>query len=116
VLLADDHKIVRQGLAGLLEIEPDIVVVGEAEDGEEAVELARQLQPDVVIMDVTMPRMSGIEATRLIRRDLANTRVIGLSMHAASDMAGAMCAAGATAYLPKGGPSEDLIAAIRARK
>ena len=113
VLVADDHKIVRQGLVGILQIEPDIEVVGEASDGEEAVALARKLQPDVVIMDVTMPRMTGIEATKLIRREMPKTRVIGLSMHAESDMAKAMCAAGASAYLTKGGPSEDLIAAIR---
>ena len=116
MLLADDHEIVRQGLVGILQIEPDIEVVGEAADGEDAVELARKLQPDVVIMDVTMPRMTGIEATQLIRRELPKTRVIGLSMHAESDMAEAMRAAGAFAYLTKGGPSEDLIAAIRARK
>ena len=115
VLLADDHKIVRQGLVGLLEIEPDIEVVGQAADGEEAVELARKLRPDVVIMDVTMPRMTGIEATKLISRELPKTRVVGLSMHAESDMAQAMRAAGAAAYLSKGGPSEDLLAAIRCR-
>ena len=116
VLVADDHKIVRQGLVGILQIEPDIEVVGEAADGDEAVELARKLRPDVVIMDVTMPRMNGIEATKLISRELRKTRVIGLSMHAEGDMAKAMRAAGASAYLTKGGPSEDLIAAIRSRK
>ncbi len=116
VLIADDHKIVRQGLVGILQIEPDIEVVGEAADGEEAVALARELRPDVVIMDVAMPRMNGIEATKLISRELPKTRVIGLSMHAEGDMAAAMRAAGASAYLTKGGPSEDLSAAIRSGK
>ena len=114
VLLVDDHRIVRQGLASLLEFEEDIEVVGEAENGRQAVELARQHTPEVVIMDVNMPIMGGIEATQILSRELPQIKVIGLSMHAERDTAEAMRQAGAVAYLTKGGPSEDLIAAIRA--
>ncbi len=114
VLLADDHQILRQGLASLLSEEPDMEVVGEAGDGQEAIDLARTIQPDVVLMDVTMPRLDGIQATRLITSELSGISVIGLSMHEEDDMALAMRAAGAIAYLSKGGPSDALIATIRA--
>jgi signal transduction histidine kinase/ActR/RegA family two-component response regulator len=113
VLLADDHKILRQGLAGLLLEEPDMEVVGEAGDGLEAVEMAQRLCPDVVLMDVTMPHLDGIEATQRITESLPQVRVIGLSMHEEKDLAAAMQAAGAVAYLSKGGSSDLLIATIR---
>jgi signal transduction histidine kinase/CheY-like chemotaxis protein len=113
VLLADDHKLLREGLANLLRDQPGIEVVSEACDGEMAVELARQWRPDVVLMDVSMPRLSGPEATRVISRELPDVQVIGLSMHDRSDMASAMFEAGAAAYVTKGAPSENLIAAIR---
>ena len=112
VIIADDHRIVRAGLAGLLRDRPEIQVVGQAVDGLEAVELATRLLPDVVIMDITMPRLGGIEATRLIHRDLPTVRVVGLSMHESDEMQAAMTAAGAAAYVTKGGPPEELIAAI----
>lgn len=112
VLLADDHKILREGLAGLLRDQPGLEVVGEASSGQFAVELCDDVHPDVVIMDVTMPGMSGIDATRIIRERHPDVHVIGLSMHEKADMAAAMRDAGAAAYLPKGGPSEDLIQAI----
>jgi PAS domain S-box-containing protein len=115
VVLADDHHILREGLAGLLEEESDIQVVGEAGDGEEAVELVRRLRPDVVIMDVTMPALNGVDATRLIARDFPEVRIIGLSMHGEESMSLAMKEAGAVAYFTKGGPSDPLIAAIRDR-
>lgn len=115
VLLADDHQILREGLASLLADEPDMEVVGEAGDGQEAIELARSTDPDVILMDVTMPGVDGIQATRQITSERSTVRVIGLSMHEEEDMAKAMRAAGATAYLSKGGPSEALIAAIRGR-
>jgi PAS domain S-box-containing protein len=114
VLLVDDHKIVREGLTGLLELEPDIVVVGEAADGPHAVDLAAKLKPDVVIMDINLGEMNGIEATKAILAERPATKIIGLSMHVDRDVATAMRAAGARAYLSKGGPSEDLIDAIRA--
>lgn len=113
VLLADDHRILREGLTNLLNHHEGIEVVGAASDGAMAVELAARLRPDVVVMDITMPRVSGIEATRRIRAELPGVRVIGLSMHTAEDMARALREAGADAYLTKGGPAEDLIAAIK---
>lgn len=113
VLIADDHRILREGLAGLLRNHPDILVVGQAADGQEALELARRLRPDVIVMDVTMPRMNGIDATAAILREMPEIRVIGLSMHEMQDMSHAMLAAGARAYLTKGGPSAELLKAIR---
>jgi PAS domain S-box-containing protein len=113
VLLVDDHKIVRQGLAGLIEDEDDLQLVGEASDGAMAVEMVRSLHPDVVVMDISMPRMNGIEATRRISREFDDVRVVGLSMHEAVDVTTAMEEAGASAYISKDGPSEELLAAIR---
>ncbi len=113
VLLADDHKIVRQGLASLLDEMPGIEVVGEASNGREAVDLASRLRPDVVIMDVAMPMMSGDEATRRIKRLVPDTRVIALSMFEDAETAERMLTAGAEAYVLKTAPSEELSAAIR---
>jgi DNA-binding NarL/FixJ family response regulator len=114
VLLADDHPRVRRGLADLLAEHQDLEVVGEAADGEEAVDLALHCRPDVVLMDITMPRMDGLTATRRIVAELPQVRVIGLSMHEQDDLARAMHEAGAVAYLTKGGSAEALLAAIRA--
>jgi CheY-like chemotaxis protein len=113
VLLVDDHTVMRQGLALLLESEPDITIVGQAADGHEAVELAGQLLPDVILMDVSLPKLNGIDATRTIHTDWPNIRIIGLSMFEEKERAEAMRDAGACAYLIKSGPSEQLIAAIR---
>jgi signal transduction histidine kinase/ActR/RegA family two-component response regulator len=112
VILADDHPVLRRGLADLLREQSQIEVVGEAKDGQEAMELALQKQPDVVLMDVTMPRLSGIEATRRITARLPSVRVIGLSMHKNEDMAKAMLEAGAVAYVNKGEGADTLIATI----
>jgi PAS domain S-box-containing protein len=114
VLLADDHTIMRQGLKALLCNEPDLVTIAEASDGEEAVALARRLRPDVVVMDVSMPRINGIEATRRIKTDAPDAVVVALSMYESEDMASAMRAAGASAYLSKDKASEALCGVIRA--
>jgi signal transduction histidine kinase/DNA-binding response OmpR family regulator len=112
VLIVDDHKIMREGLAGLLQFQSEIEIVGEAADGPEAIELAWAVDPDVIIMDVNLGAMSGIEATRRILANNPRPRIIGLSMHSDPSIAEAMRAAGAAYYLTKGGPAEDLIAAI----
>ena len=112
VLVVDDHAMVRQGINSLLHLQSDIAVVGEASNGEEAVQLAVQFQPDVILMDISMPKINGIEATRLIHAKLPRTRIIGLSMSDADDQAAAMLQAGAAAYLSKTCDTETLIAAI----
>jgi len=113
VLLADDHEIVREGLISLLREESGVEVVGEASNGREAVDVAGRLEPDVVIMDVSMPLISGDEATRQIKKHLPNTRVVALSMFNEPETIARMRAAGAEAYILKTAPSEDLLAAIR---
>jgi signal transduction histidine kinase/ActR/RegA family two-component response regulator len=112
VMLADDHPVVRKGLADLLREQAQIDVVAEAQDGQEAMELALQTQPDVVLMDITMPRLTGIEATRQITTKLPAVRVIGLSMHEDEDMARAMREAGAVAYVTKSEAADQLVATV----
>ncbi len=113
ILLADDHKIVRQGLRTLLEKEPDMEVVAEAEEGRMAVRLARKLAPQVVIMDVGMPDLNGIEATRQVLADTPGLKVIALSMHSDRRFVVNMLKAGASGYLLKDSAFEELAAAIR---
>jgi CheY-like chemotaxis protein/anti-sigma regulatory factor (Ser/Thr protein kinase) len=113
VVLADDHAVLRDGLAQLLQTESDIEVVGQAGDGLQAVDMALQLHPDVVLMDVSMPGLNGIEATRRIKDRSPETRVIGLSMHVRAGMADAMRQAGASGYLTKSVGPEDLVRTIR---
>lgn len=115
VLLADDHRIMREGLRSIIQGQADLEVVAEAADGRTAVEAARETRPDVVVMDVNMPTMNGLEATRQIKADLPEVEVIGLSVHDDEHMAAMMREAGASAYLSKGGAFETLCATIRER-
>ena len=113
ILLADDHKITRQGLRSLLEKQPDMKVVAEAEDGREAVRLARQLHPDVVIMDVSMPDLNGMAATRQILGKSKKVKIIALSMHSDTLFISEMLKSGASGYLLKDCAFEELREAIR---
>jgi DNA-binding NarL/FixJ family response regulator len=113
VLLADDHSILREALVNLLREEPDMEVVGQAGDGETAVALAELVHPDVIIMDITMPGMNGIEATRELSSRLAGIKIIGFSMHEDPEVAQSMRSAGACAILKKGDSGETLIRLVR---
>lgn len=114
VVLADDHTIVRQGLRALLAAEDDMQVVGEASDGRQAVSICAQVKPDVIVMDVGMPELNGVDATRLVRKESPTTRVVILSMHACDEHVRPAIRAGASGYLLKGAGLDDLVAAIRA--
>jgi two-component system response regulator NreC len=113
ILLADDHKIFRQGLRRLIESEAGLEVIGEAEDGRGAVDLSRKTSPQVVIMDVSMPDLNGVEATRLIVHDNPHVKVVGLSMYQNEEFIGSMLRAGASGYLRKDCSIEELVEAIR---
>ncbi|MCE5277602.1 MAG: PAS domain-containing protein [Planctomycetaceae bacterium] len=113
VVLVDDHIVLRQGLVLLLKEEPDLEIVGEASDGHAAIEIVRQLRPDVVLMDISMPGMNGIEATRVLHAELPHIQIIGLSMFDQAEQAQAMRDAGAAEYLTKSGASDVLVATIR---
>jgi DNA-binding NarL/FixJ family response regulator len=113
ILLADDHALMRHGLRAILEKEMDVQVVDEAENGRDAVEIARRTRPNVVVMDVGMPGLNGIDATREIIAENREAKVIGLSMNSDRRYVLAMFAAGAVGYLPKDAPSSELILAVR---
>ncbi len=113
VLLADDHAVFRKGLHLLLEAEPDFRVVGEAGDGQEAIDLARKFSPDVVVMDVTMPDLNGIEATRHIVSASPNTKVMALSIHSGKRFVEDMLRAGAMGYILKDSAPEELVDGVR---
>jgi two-component system response regulator NreC len=114
VVLADDHRMMREGIRALLERQKDIEVVGEAADGREAVRLATQLSPDLVVMDVSMPLLNGIEATRQIRRDCPKVSILILTVHESEEYVAQLLAAGADGYIIKRAAGDELISAIRA--
>ncbi len=113
ILLADDHPMLRAGLAMLIEAEADLAVVAEAADGIEAVEKARALKPDIVILDLTMPRLSGLEALREIRRDCPETKILVLTMHDDPAYGRTVLGAGAMGYVTKKAADRELLLAIR---
>jgi two-component system response regulator NreC len=114
VLIADDHAIVRDGLQQLLKNRQDMEVAGEAEDGHQALERAKALRPDVVLLDIAMPRLSGIEVIGLIRSAVPDSQVVVLSMHAKETYVQQALAAGALGYVLKASPSQDILDAIKA--
>lgn len=113
VLLADDHAVVRKGVREILEYEVDMEVVGEATDGQQAVDLALALRPDVVVMDVSMPVLTGIEATRRIRVDAPEVKVVALSAYDDQPYVRALLAAGASGYILKTSDAAELVRAVR---
>lgn len=114
VVLAEDHTIVREGLRALLDVRDDIEVVAEVADGRAAVEAVTEHKPDVVIMDLGMPELNGVDATRAIRKDFPTTQVLILSMHSGEEYVRPAIRAGASGYLLKGSGLSDLVAAIQA--
>jgi DNA-binding NarL/FixJ family response regulator len=112
VVLVDDHRMIREGLRGIIEETTDMIVVAEACDGCMAVDVAHAMRPDVMVMDVNMPKMNGVEATRKIKEELPHVRVIGLSLYDDPKIARAMRKAGAEAYLSKSS-FQELCAVIR---
>jgi NarL family two-component system response regulator LiaR len=114
VLLVDDHAVVRSGLAAFLLVHEDMEVVGEANNGEKAVRMCQELRPDVVLMDLVMPVMDGVEATRVIREHCPDTQVVALTSFAEDSWVQGVLAAGAISYVMKNASAQDLAAAIRA--
>lgn len=114
ILLVDDHPIVRQGLKTLLEGHSDWEVIGEASDGAEAVDKARDLHPDVMVLDVTMPRMNGLEACRVLRRQAPALEILFVTQHDSPQMMREALEAGARGYVVKSNAARDLLAAVEA--
>jgi two-component system response regulator NreC len=114
VLVVDDHALVREGIKSLLQGIPQLTVIGEAEDGLDAIEQARQLRPDIVLMDIGMPRMTGVEATRHIREEMPAVQVVALTIHDSEEYLFQMLRAGAAGYVLKKSHPSEMLAAIEA--
>lgn len=114
LVLADDHTILRDGIRALLEDQSDMLVVGEAEDGRQTVQLTHELRPEIVLMDIGMPLLNGLEATRQIKRDHPDIQVLVLTMHENEEYIREVLAAGASGYVLKQAAASELVAAIRA--
>jgi two-component system response regulator NreC len=114
ILIADDHTLLRNGIRSLLEDEPDMIIVGEANDGREAVRLAAQLKPNVILMDIAMPLLNGLEATRQIKREHPEINVLVLTMYDHEEYFRQMLEVGASGYIIKRAAANELVAAIRA--
>jgi|SoiMetStandDraft_5_1073268.scaffolds.fasta_scaffold59557_2 two-component system NarL family response regulator len=113
VLIVDDHRVVREGLSAILKTKDNVDVLGEAQDGQEAVEKARSLLPDVILMDVSMPKMTGVEATRIIKREFPHIGIIALTMYEEQQYIFDLVRGGATGYLLKDSDSDQIVKAIQ---
>ena len=113
IVIAEDHTILREGLRSLLSSEPELRVVGEAKDGREAIRRVEQLEPDLILMDLSMPRMNGVEAIREIKNRIPETKVLALTVHKAEEFVLEVLQAGADGYVLKDASSEELVMAIR---
>jgi two-component system nitrate/nitrite response regulator NarL len=114
ILIADDHVMIRDGICALLELEPDVQVLDVAEDGKETLTKAEALQPDIVLMDIRMPKINGVEATRLLKQEHPNIRVLCMSVHHEKTIVDSIMKGGASGYIVKGNAAKELVPAIRA--
>jgi DNA-binding NarL/FixJ family response regulator len=113
ILIVDDHELFRDGLKALINLQSDMEVVGEATNGQESISLARRLQPDVILMDVKMPVMDGMEATRRILSEMPGMKILALSVYSGDGFNAGMMSAGALGYILKGGDFEEFVGTIR---
>jgi two-component system, NarL family, response regulator NreC len=112
VLVVDDHAVIRRGVQGILSSFPEFELCGEAANGEEAIQLAEKLRPEIIVMDVSMPGLNGLEATRIIRRILPNTKVLLLTLHSSTELVRSALRAGAQGYVLKSDAEQELIRAM----